>query len=625
MSRLAPFANVSSAREEFHRTLNFLQKEKQVCQCCGPSAARYDVETLDDWDALTILKASLCARPAHPPLPFEIQTAIDATLARDLATRAQVSAMDIVPILPRVMGADEASDEMIQKRPAISVWRGDITTLRDCTAIVNAANSKLLGCFVPGHQCIDNAIHAAAGPRLREACHALMQAQGHDEAEGLAKVTPGFNLNADFVIHTVGPQVKRNEAPSTKDILLLARCYESCLQAAEDLPVRTGERKVLAFCGISTGVFGFPTEEACAIAVRTVLNWFAGRRTSTITDIVFNVFSKDDEYLYRRRLVEILAREKHDGDVLGLHEKGMAPSLHLSKNIQTARSFLRGADYLVLSAGAGLSAATGLDYTSNELFTRHLPGFVKYGFSCLYDVFGFNSWSSDQARWSYLINHLILIWDWPQQELYSDLRDFVERRFASHNDADTRYFVRTSNADGLFIRHEFPGERVSTPQGHYAQVQCVRKCRRGAVFDSAPFVEAAEPRLDAKSQHLPEDFEVPKCPFCKSDLVLCVRGGSYFNDGPFLENERAYREFVGNALVSSESKVVILELGVGMNTPSVLRWHNENLVRKSKGQVRLIRIGYGAAGFAPLDLVEQGLSVGIHGDIRGCLKVVMDD
>ncbi|CAK1360680.1 uncharacterized protein RHO25_003970 [Cercospora beticola] len=605
MPRLTPVANVSSAREEFHRALNFLQKEKRVCQCCGSSTARYGVETLDDWDALTIMKASLCARPAHPPLPFEIQTAIDATLACDLAARAQVSAMDIVPVLPRMMGADETSDEMIQKRPAISVWRGDITSLRDCTAIVNAANSKLLGCFVPGHRCIDNAIHAAAGPRLREACHALMQAEGHDEVEGLAKVTPGFNLSAKFVIHTVGPQVKRHGAPSANDILLLARCYESCLQAAEDLPVRADERKVLVFCGISTGVFGFPADEACTIAVRTVLNWFGGRRTSTITDLVFNVFSEDDEHLYRRRLIEKLA-----------HTMAMS---------WTARSFLREADYLVLSAGAGLSSATGLDYTSKEQFTRHLPGFVKYGFSCLYDVFGFNSWPSDQARWSYLINHLILIRNWPQQELYSDFRDFVERRFASHNDADTRYFVRTSNADGLFIRHKFPGEKVSTPQGHYAQVQCVRKCRRGAVFDSAPFVEAAEPRLDAKSQHLPEDFEVPRCPFCKSGLVLCVRGGSYFNDGPFLQKERAYHEFVKTALLSPENKVAILEIGVGLNTPSVLRWHNEDLVRKSTGQVRLIRIGYGAAGFAPLDLVEDGRSAAIQGDIRDCLRPVMDD
>ncbi|PPJ51467.1 hypothetical protein CBER1_09239 [Cercospora berteroae] len=614
-------SDVSGAREKFHRALKFLQKEKQVCQCCGSNT----VETLDDWDALTMMKASLCARPAHPPLPVEIQTAIDATLAHDLATRAQISAKDIVPILPRMMGTDEVSDKRIQERPAISVWKGDITTLRDCTAIVNAANSKLLGCFVPGHRCIDNAIHATAGPRLRETCYALMQAQGHDEAEGLAKVTPGFDLAAEFVIHTVGPQAKRNGAPSANDILLLARCYESCLQAAEDLPVRTGERKVLAFCGIFTGVFGFPAEEACTIALRTVLNWFGGRRTSTITDVVFNVFSEDDEYLYRRRLVEILALEEPDGDVLGLHEKGMATSSHLSENIQTARTFLREADYLVLSAGARLSAATGLDYTSKELFASHLPGFVKYGFNCLYDVFGFQSWPSDQARWSYLVNHFILIRDWPQQQLYSSLRAFVEGSFASHDDASNRYFIRTSNADGLFIRHGFPAGRISTPQGHYAQVQCVRKCRRNAVFEAAPFVKAAEPRLDAISQHLPEDFEVPRCPSCKSDLVLCVRGGSYFNDGPFLRKEREYQEFVGNALLSSETKVVILELGVGMNTPSVLRWHNEDLARKSKGQVRLVRIGCGAAGFSPLDLVEQELSVGIQGDVRDCLKVVMDN
>ena len=83
------------------------------------------------------------------------------------------------------------------------LWQGDITTLR-VDAIVNAANAEMLGCFQPNHPCIDNAIHCQAGPRLRAACRVLMQQQGHLERTGVAKITPGYQLPSEYVLHTVG-------------------------------------------------------------------------------------------------------------------------------------------------------------------------------------------------------------------------------------------------------------------------------------------------------------------------------------------------------------------------------------------------------------------------------------
>lgn len=84
------------------------------------------------------------------------------------------------------------------------IWQGDITRLQ-IDVIVNAANSQMLGCFQPLHACIDNVIHSAAGIQLRDACNKLMNEQGHPEKTGQAKITPGFNLPARYVIHTVGP------------------------------------------------------------------------------------------------------------------------------------------------------------------------------------------------------------------------------------------------------------------------------------------------------------------------------------------------------------------------------------------------------------------------------------
>ena len=94
-------------------------------------------------------------------------------------------------------GMDTADENFV-------LWQGDITRLA-VDAIVNAANSALLGCFVPLHRCIDNAIHSAAGLALRAACDEIMREQGHPEPAGRAKITPGFNLPARSVLHTVGP------------------------------------------------------------------------------------------------------------------------------------------------------------------------------------------------------------------------------------------------------------------------------------------------------------------------------------------------------------------------------------------------------------------------------------
>ena len=183
-------------------------------------------------------------------------------------------------------------DELTPVEPGICLWQGDITTLR-CDAIVNAANSGMTGCYQPCHSCIDNCIHTYAGMQLRNACAEMMAAQGHEEPTGQAKITPGFNLPCRYVIHTVGPIVdgrltQRHEAQ-------LASCYRSCLQLAAENGCES-----IAFCCISTGVFGFPKEEAAEIAIRTVREWKA--ETGSAMRVVFNVFSDRSLELYRRKL-----------------------------------------------------------------------------------------------------------------------------------------------------------------------------------------------------------------------------------------------------------------------------------------------------------------------------------
>lgn len=172
----------------------------------------------------------------------------------------------------------------------IYLWKGDITTLK-CDAIVNAANSQLLGCFQPCHSCIDNAIHTFAGVQLRLKCAEIMQNQGHEEPAGQSKITPAYNLPCNHVIHTVGPIVQGKL--TSKHCELLESCYRSCLAIAVQHNIRS-----IAFCCISTGVFGFPQKEAAEIAVRTVQEF----QKSHEIKVIFNVFKESDDEIYRQLL-----------------------------------------------------------------------------------------------------------------------------------------------------------------------------------------------------------------------------------------------------------------------------------------------------------------------------------
>ncbi|MBR1482539.1 MAG: protein-ADP-ribose hydrolase [Ruminococcus sp.] len=169
------------------------------------------------------------------------------------------------------------------------LWQGDITTL-ECDAVTNAANSQLLGCFRILHNCIDNCLHSAAGISLRYRCYEIMRAQGHEEPTGQAKITPAYNLPSKYVIHTVGPIVsgRLNE----RHCELLKSCYRSCLKLAEE-----NGCKSLAFCCISTGVFGFPQKEAAEIAVHTVRAY--KKETGSEIKVIFNVFKDEDLMIYR--------------------------------------------------------------------------------------------------------------------------------------------------------------------------------------------------------------------------------------------------------------------------------------------------------------------------------------
>ena len=191
----------------------------------------------------------------------------------------------------RIKGITNLEDlEPIQ--PDIYLWQGDITTLA-CEAIVNAANSELLGCFCPCHGCIDNAIHTFAGVQLRLKCAEIRNELGHKEETGKAKITPAYNLPCKCILHTVGPIV--GGGLTQQDCDLLASCYLSCLELAKQNGIKS-----IAFCCISTGEFHFPNDTAAEIAINTVKDFM--RYSQSKIKVVFNVFKDTDYEIYRELL-----------------------------------------------------------------------------------------------------------------------------------------------------------------------------------------------------------------------------------------------------------------------------------------------------------------------------------
>lgn len=249
-----------------HYLIDYLKKE------------RPEYRKLDTPAALTEQKRMLRAlMNVRPPMPV----ADDILEMQNAYLKEELSAKGVVTM-----------DQLQPAEDGIYLWQGDITTLA-CDAIVNAANSAMLGCFVPCHGCIDNAIHSAAGMQLRRDCQALMEKQGHEEPTGSAKITRAYNLPCKYVLHTVGPIIYGPLRDRDRD--LLASCYRSCLALADSNGVKT-----IAFCCISTGEFHFPNEEAAKIAVDTVRTY--RKETNTDMEVIFNVFKDQDREIYERLL-----------------------------------------------------------------------------------------------------------------------------------------------------------------------------------------------------------------------------------------------------------------------------------------------------------------------------------
>lgn len=604
-TRLLPLAMVSTGKMSLlEQTVLSLIHES------GNKQVRHIEQHLphyESWEQLHLLKQILCIRSPLSPLSEDLLNDIESILNQSRDKRVLIKGSSIP--------ARATLDRQGRHTVHLKLWQGDITTLaNDVTAITNAANSQMLGCFQPTHRCIDNVIHSFAGPRLRQECFEIMEARGIDLPVGEAVPTKGYCLPSPHIIHTVGPQLDRGAKPTDDEIQQLRQCYISVLEQTESLPANTDGSKRVALCGISTGIFAFPSSLAARIAVNTVSAWLAHNEDTSITDVIFVTFAEGDYEIYDRLLDQIIIREPwrlQDQQNLSTNTVQVQ-----GDTLTVARQWLKAADTIIISAGAGFSAADGLDYTSRALFKKHFPTFVDMGLETLYSAIGFE-FPSEGDKWAYYFTNIDMVRSWPSWPLYKCLIPWLK---SSSKDVH----IRTTNADGLFLTNGWGEERLSTPQGRYSVLQCLARCRPDSTFDTPEYYEAARPFLDTKTQRLTDLSKVPKCRNCGGEMMLCVRGGDWFNDRPFREGEKRWRKFTQD-LAANEKQTLILELGVGMNTPGVLRWPNEDMVRKGDGRVKLVRLGLGLSAMVPDDLEEDGLAISVEGDIKLAIPWMLMD
>lgn len=348
------------------------------------------------------------------PLPEDI-VKLATTLARARNDRDPdpYTSVSSIPAIPTNLFPSTSHDALPRSFQRIRFHRGDYTRLASsrasaaegALALVNPANTRMLGCFKPSHPCADNVIHAAAGPALRADCAKIMAARDWEDVETAEDVlvTRGGALRAEYVLHVAGPQLARKGAqPTPKQVEQLETVYRRCLDLAEEVRARRGPFVIdmdlilvslqlgtittVAFPCISTGLFFFPGAQAAQIALGTVSDWLDAHQASSVKDVIFVLFSQTDTDNYLAALPAVFPA---------------LPSPPIPLTLQHTipehvKQWILQADSVIIHAGAGLSADAvndevgfGLNYTNADLFAQLYPGLLdKTLLRCLYHTIG---------------------------------------------------------------------------------------------------------------------------------------------------------------------------------------------------------------------------------------------
>ena len=244
------------------------------------------------------------------------------------------------------------------------------------------------------------------------------------------------------------------------------------------------------------------------------------------------------------------------------------------ENLELLRQELDSADRVLLGAGAGLSAAAGLSYLDTEVFARVFPEMHRLGYRCQYELVGMRDeeWSPGR-KWAYWATHIHYVRETlPPLPLYARLKQLLEGK---------DHFIVTSNCDRQFLRSGFSPERVFEFQGSYDNLCCSRRCCH-RTWDSLPVLRDVLAHIDRETFEC-SDGALPRCPYCGALADIAFRPENY------REGRQRYEDYVNSSI---DKRLCILEIGVGFNTPGVIRWPFEQFTQQIPG-ARLFRVNRG--------------------------------
>ncbi len=254
--------------------------------------------------------------------------------------------------------------------------------------------------------------------------------------------------------------------------------------------------------------------------------------------------------------------------------------MNWEESIEKSRKLISESDVILIGAGSGLSAAAGLSYTGNRFSDNFADYIKKYSLTDMYSS-AFHPFPTPEEKWGYFSRHIKLNrYDAPVGKVYSDLLQIVE---------DKEYFVITTNVDAQFFKAGFEADSIFATQGDYGKFQCAKACHETLYANEDMITQMAQQQNDCR---IPSEL-IPICPVCGEQLVSHLR-----IDGTFVENDdwqaasQRYLKFIRQA---KDKNLLMLELGVGYNTPSIIRWPfeqlsgqypNSSLIRVNKDHVQ---------------------------------------
>ncbi|GKX66979.1 SIR2 family NAD-dependent protein deacylase [Inconstantimicrobium mannanitabidum] len=278
-------------------------------------------------------------------------------------------------------------------------------------------------------------------------------------------------------------------------------------------------------------------------------------------------------------------------------------------NIGDAIELINNADCIVIGAGSGLSASGGINYANEELAKRWFPKYYEMGLKSILEiqsVFWELTEKNVLSYWGYWARHIQNIrYNMPVTKPYEILFELLK---------DKESFICSTNVDGQFEKAGFKNEKIFAPQGNYGLFQCSKPCNQD-VYDNKEMIDKMINNMGDSLKIKEED--IPRCPKCGEFLVPNLRVDNTFVQKPHFINASKYEKFVNEAKVK---KLVLLELGVGYNTPGIIRYPFENITYNFP-QSNLIRINMSNAEI-PMEI--EGKAVGISADIGKALSDILN-